>query len=136
MHSTEELAGLIDRKHRILVQLRELGRRQMELVSGRDTASLIKLLAVKQSLIAGLQTLESALSPFATEDPERREWKSSEVRSRCAGQAAECNAMLREIVSLEKQGVEQLTVHRNEIAVQLEQVHAADDVRSAYQANR
>jgi hypothetical protein len=135
MHSTELLADLIARKHRILAQLRELGRRQMDLVRGRDTATLIKLLAVKQSLISGLQTVETDLSPFMAEDPDHRVWKSAEVRSQCASQAAECNAMLREIVALEKQGVDQLTIHRNEIAEQLEYAHAAADVRSAYQAN-
>jgi hypothetical protein len=136
MDSTERLSDLIERKHRILVQLRELGRRQLDFVAGRDTASLIKLLAVKQSLIGSLQIVESELSPFVAEDPDRRVWKTSEARSRCADQASECNTILREIVSLEKQGVDQLTVHRNEIAVQLEHVHAAADVRSAYQANR
>jgi hypothetical protein len=136
MRSTEQLANLIDRKHRILVQLRDVGRRQMEFVAGRDTASLIKLLAVKQSLIGGLQAVESELAPYSAEDPDRREWKDAEARATCAGRAADCNAMLREIVSLEKQGVDQLTVHRNEIAEQLQSVHAAADVRHAYQAQR
>jgi hypothetical protein len=44
--------------------------------------------------------------------------------------------MLREIVDLEKRGVDQMTIHRNEIAEQLQQVHAAVEVRNAYQAQR
>jgi hypothetical protein len=108
----------------------------MEYVQVRDTASLIKLLAVKQSLIGGLQTVETELSPFMADDPDRRQWTSPEARTKCAGQATECNAILREIVDLEKRGVDQLTEHRNEIALQLEQTHAAEAVRSAYQANR
>jgi hypothetical protein len=108
----------------------------MESVQGRDTASLIKLLAVKQSLIGGLQAVEADLSHFSGEDPERRQWKSPDARANCAALATECNVILREIVELEKRGVAQLTVHRNEIAQQLEQTHAAVDVRNAYQANR
>jgi hypothetical protein len=136
MQSTEQLAALIGRRHQLLVQLRDVGRRQLELVAERDTASLIKLLAVKQSMIATLQTIERDLLPFAADDPEKRVWRSSDQRSKCAEQAAECNAMLREIVNVEKMGVDQMTVHRNEIAEQLQQVHSAVDVRSAYQAQR
>jgi hypothetical protein len=136
MLSTELLTDLINRKHRILVQMRDVGRRQMEFVAGRDTASLIKLLATKQNLITALQAVERELSPFSAEDPERRRWASAEARAQCAGQAAECNAMLREIVGMEKQGVDQLTSHRNEIADRLQHAHAASDVRNAYQAQR
>jgi hypothetical protein len=136
MHSTADLIDLIQRKHRVLVQLRDVGRRQMELVAGRDTASLIKLLAEKQSLISTLQGVERELTPYTREDPETRIWPSPEARSQCSARASECNTMLREIVELEKQGMELMTVHRNEIAAQLEQVHAAAEVRSAYQAQR
>jgi hypothetical protein len=108
----------------------------MELVASRDTASLLNLLARKQSLIAGLQAVERELAPHSAQPPESRHWSSDPERSRCAQQAAECNAMLREIVDLEKQSVDQMTVHRYQIAVQLQQVHSAVDVRKAYQAQR
>jgi hypothetical protein len=94
------------------------------------------LLAAKESLISALQAVESELTPFAAEDPETRAWKSPESRALCADRAAECSAMLREIVGLEKRGVDQLTMHRNEIADQLQHAHAAADVRNAYQAQR
>jgi hypothetical protein len=136
MQSTELLAAFIDRKHRILARLRDCGRRQMDFVACRDTASLLKLLAAKQALISALQAVERDLAPYSTEDPEKRAWKSQDERDRCAQQAAECNAMLREIVNLEKLGVDQMTVHRNHVAEQLQQVHAGLDVRNAYQAQR
>jgi hypothetical protein len=136
MPTTAALIDLIQRKHRVLAQLRDVGRRQMELVNGRDTASLIKLLATKQSLIVALQGVEQELTPYTREDPEQRIWPSPETRAQCSAHASECNAMLREIVELEKQGMELLTVHRNEIAAQLQQMHAAAEVRSAYQAQR
>ncbi|MEX2315928.1 MAG: flagellar export chaperone FlgN [Pirellulales bacterium] len=136
MQPTEQLVELIDRKHGILVQLRDVGRRQIDFVASRDTASLIKLLATKQSLIASLQSVERVLAPFAAQDPENRVWRSSDERSRCAQQAADCNELLREIVNLEKKGIDQMTSHRDQIAEQLQQVHSAVDVRNAYQAQR
>ena len=44
--------------------------------------------------------------------------------------------MLRDVVDLEKNSVDQMTHHRNEIAQQLQQVRNAIEVRIAYQAQR
>ncbi len=136
MQSTEKLAELIHKKHQVLVQLRDIGHRQTDLVSSGDTASLLKLLAAKQQLITALQSLERDLTPCYSEDPERRVWRTQEDRARCAQQSAECNVLLKEVVQLEKQGAERMTIRRNEVAEQLQQVHAAAQVRSAYQAQR
>jgi flagellar biosynthesis/type III secretory pathway chaperone len=136
MQITERLTELIERKHEVLTQLREVGKRQLAFVTGRDTASLIKLLAAKQSLISGLQAIERELAPFSAEHPELRIWNSVDARAQCASRAAECNTMLREIVDLDRQGVDQMTLHRNEIAEQLQEVHTAVDVRNAYRAQR
>ncbi len=120
----------------MLTQLRDIGRRQMELVDGGDIAALLALLGAKQQLIAGLQTLEQELALYYAEDPDRRVWPSPQHRAACARQAAECNALLEEIVSLEKVGAERMTERRNDVAEQLQQAHAATQVRSAYEANR
>jgi hypothetical protein len=133
---TERLFELIGRKHQVLTQLRDIGRRQMELVDGGDIAALLALLGAKQQLIAGLQTLEQELALYYAEDPDRRVWPSPQHRAACARQAAECNALLEEIVSLEKVGAERMTERRNDVAEQLQQAHAATQVRSAYEANR
>ncbi len=135
MRPTERLTELIRKKHLVLTQLRDIGRRQMELVNGGDTAALLALLGTKQQLIAGLQTLEQDLTPYYAEDADRRTWASPEHRAECARQAAECNVLLEEIVGLEKLGAEKMTVRRNEVAEQLQQAHAATQVRSAYEAN-
>jgi hypothetical protein len=134
--STERLAELIDQKREALIQLRGVGEQQSDMISQGDTTSLLKLLAVKQQWISMLQRLERELAPFYTEDPERRAWRSPQDRARCAQQAAECNALLDEIVQLEKHGAEVMTTRRNEVAQQLEQAHAAAQVRTAYQAQR
>jgi flagellar biosynthesis/type III secretory pathway chaperone len=136
MQATEQLAELIRRKHQVLMQLREIGRRQADLVSGGEIAALLKLLAGKQQLIAGLQALERELNPYYAQNPETRVWRSPADRTRCAQMADECNALLEEIVNLEKQGAEQMDIRRIDVAEQLHQAHAANHVRSAYQAQR
>lgn len=136
MQATDHLAELIRQKHQALVQLREVGRRQADLVRCGEITSLLKLLAAKQHLIAALQKLESELKPYYGEDPEKRIWASPDDRAQCAQLASECNALLEEIVALEKQGAEQMNARKNEVAEQLQQVHASSHVRNAYQAQR
>jgi hypothetical protein len=136
MRSTLRLVELIAGKHQVLLRLRELGRRQAELVASGDTTSLLKLLAVKQQVISGLQSLERDLVPFYQENPDARTWQSAEQRALCAQQSTECNELLREILNMERVSAERMTVRRNEVAEQLQHVHAAKQVRNAYEAQR
>ena len=135
-NATDRLAKLIGMKHHVLEQLRDLGQRQSNMINHGDTGSLLKLLAGKQQLISALQDLERELRPYYAEDPDSRCWRSPQDRVACAQRAAECNALLEEIVQLEKTGAEIMTARRNEVAQQLQQVHAAVHIRSAYQAQR
>jgi flagellar biosynthesis/type III secretory pathway chaperone len=135
-NSTDRLAELIEQKRHVLAELRGVGEQQSALITQGDTTSLLKLLAVKQQWISTLQRLERELAPFYAEDPNSRTWRSTQDRARCAQAAAECNTLLDEIVQLEKQGAEIMTARRNEVAQQLEQAHAAAQVRSAYWAQR
>jgi flagellar biosynthesis/type III secretory pathway chaperone len=133
MQSTEQLAALINQKHEVLVQLRAVGVRQTGLVTSGEVAALLKVLGAKQHLITRLQELEQQLKPFYAGDPDKRVWRSPDDRARCAKQAEECNVMLEEIVRLEKHGAEKMNERKNEVAQQLNQVHAAAHVRNAYQ---
>jgi len=136
MQSTEQLAALIAQKHEVLVQLRAVGVRQTGLVASGEVAALLKLLAAKQHLITRLQELERELKPYYAGDPDKRVWRSPDDRARCAKQASDCNALLEEIVQLEKLGADKMNERKNEVAQQLQQVHAATHVRSAYQAQQ
>jgi hypothetical protein len=136
MESTERLAELIAQKHRVLVQLRELCKRQMDVVASGETALLLKLLSAKQSLITALQGLELDLTRFHGDDPDARRWATPDARAACAKQAEECNCMLEEVVALEQLGAEKMTERRNAIAAQLDRVHTAAQVRSAYESQR
>jgi hypothetical protein len=136
MQSTLVLTELIRKKHQVLVQLREIGRRQTDLVTSGETSALLKLLATKQKLITGLQELEGKLRPFYAEHPDSRVWSSPAERATCAQMANECNTLLEQIVSLEKLGAEKMAARKREVAEQLQQAHAAAHVRSAYQAQQ
>ena len=133
---TTLLADLIRRKHGLLVQLRDIGQRQKEVVDRGETATLLQLLATKQNMITLLQQVECELAPFHGEDPDERRWPAADARARCAQQAAECNRLLEEIVGLERQSADRMTARRNDVAAQLKQVYAAGQARDAYKAQR
>jgi hypothetical protein len=136
MFDTQLLAELIRKKHQVLMQLREIGRRQTDLVASGEIAALLTLLGGKQQLIACLQALEAQLKPYYSQNPDTRSWRSPADRAQCAQLANECNALLEEVVSLEKSSAERMNARKSEVADQLHQAHAAAHVRSAYQAQR
>ena len=120
----------------MLLRLYELGCRQREIVNGGDMTTLLELLATKQNMISLLQQVESELAPYHAEDPDARAWASTDDRTRCARQAAECNRLLEKIVELEKQSAQRLADRRNEVAVQLQRVYSAGQARQAYEASK
>ena len=48
---TAQLSRLIQQKHGLLVQLRDLARKQLSLVDAGDMTALLRLLATKQNLL-------------------------------------------------------------------------------------
>ncbi len=130
--STTRLADLIAKRRRCLEQLSELGRRQSQLIALGNMADLMTLLAAKQQLIVALQALEVELAPFHDEDPDMRQWATSEARQRCAADADRCRQLIQDVMALEQAGERQLTVRRDETAEQLRTVAAAGRVREAY----
>jgi hypothetical protein len=129
---TDILADLIGRKHGLLLQLRDLGRRQLELIEANDLTQLLKLLASKQKLLTELQTLERHLDPFRSQDPEARVWRAADDRDRCADVASQCEAVRAEIVQSERMSEMRLTFRRDEAASRLQGVHQASQIRHAY----
>lgn len=134
--ATTRLADLIAKRRRCLEQLRDLGRRQADLIAAANMADLMRLLSAKQQLILALQALEKELAPFHDEDPDGRRWASPAARAACAADAEACRQLLQEVVSLEQAGERQMTIRRDEAATQLRAVHAAGRVRAAYERQR
>lgn len=131
---TDVLAELIGGKRACLVQLREMGRRQLELIDEGDMTTLLDVLTGKQRLLDKLQQIERALDPFRGQDPERRRWRTAEARSQCTEQLDQCERLLAEIISQEKCSEGTLLKRRDEAASRLQNAHLAGQAREAYTA--
>jgi hypothetical protein len=131
---TELLSELIGRRHACLRTLRELARQQLELIQAGELAHLLTLLGGKQRVLTDLQTTERALDPFRQQDPERRAWKSNDARQACARLAADCDSLLAEIVTEERQAEAEMARRRDETVQSLERSQASGAARGAYEA--
>jgi len=129
---TDTLAELVRTKHRCLLQLRDLGRRQSELIETGDMTALLDLLAVKQRLLLRLQQIERELEPFRGQDADGRHWRSLQDRQACVERLRQCEGLLAEIVAREKSSESTLKGRRDEAAAKLHGVHDAETARGAY----
>jgi len=134
--STTKLADLIDKRHRCLLQLRDLGHKQGELIAAGEMGPLLRLIAAKNQLIAALQSIEQALAPYHDQDPEQRDWASSAARAHCADQVNTCQQLLEEVMELERRNEQSMIERRDQVATQLQAAQAAGAARGAYQAHQ
>jgi hypothetical protein len=131
---TNLLADLVRAKHTCLVQLRDMGRRQLELVDEGNMTALLDVLSAKQRPLVELQRIEKALDPFRSQDPQQRCWRTAEDRAACADCLRQCDDLLAEIVGQEKRSEAALARRRQETAIQLSGVHLAGQALGAYAA--
>jgi flagellar biosynthesis/type III secretory pathway chaperone len=131
---TQALTQLLAKKCELLLQLRQLGIRQAELIGAGDLGQLLNLLGVKQRVLANLQSTERQLDPFRLQSPEKRQWVNADARRRGAELAETCERLLAEVIQSEKLSEQQLVLRRDEAASQLHAVHHAAQARSAYSA--
>lgn len=134
--ATDNLAQLIRKKHRVLMQLRDIGLRQQQAVADKATSNLLQLLGAKQHLIAALQMVERSLRPYQAEDPESRVWRSAEERAACAQQQAECQQLLAEVMQLERDQEAKMIERRDDVAAQLRRANSAHQAVDAYAQHR
>ncbi|MBN1853575.1 MAG: flagellar export chaperone FlgN [Pirellulales bacterium] len=131
---TDKLSKLIDAKHQCLVQLLDLGEQQAKLIDCGDMGQILKLLALKQHVIASLQSVETHLVPFRNEEPKERVWRDPFDRNRCAAVAEACRQLLNEIVQQEKLNESRMKKRRDATAAELQHAHTANRAREAYSA--
>jgi hypothetical protein len=129
---TDTLSQIVTERHGCLRQLAELGLRQLDAVRAHDMNRLMSLLATKQKLLVGLQTLERQLDPFRRQDPAQRAWVSPQARGRCAQLAAESETLLAQIVRQEIESEQEMHKHHDASAQRLQAAHAAAMAQSAY----
>jgi len=119
-----------------LLQLRDLGHKQAELIAKGDMPPLLRLLGAKNQLIVAMQTIEQELHPFYKQNPEDRTWATPAARRKCADQAGQCRQLLDEVMQLEQDNEKQMTVRRDQVASQLQAAQVASTARGAYQAQQ
>jgi hypothetical protein len=130
--STEQLATLIRRKAELLGLLKQFTERQMTVIAQEDTGLLLRLLAGKQTLVDQLQAVERDLAPFRDQDPEQRFWRRPEDRLECQQLATRCEALIREILDLDRRGEGELIRRRDAAAELLAGLHDSAHAQRAY----
>jgi hypothetical protein len=134
--ATEQLADLITKRRLCLMKLRDLGRKQTELIAAGEMGALLRSFTAKNQWIVAVQAIEKELAPFHAQDPDERDWASSMEREQCAQQANDCQSLLDEIMQLERENEQRMTERRDQVAQQLQSAHAAGAARAAYQAQQ
>lgn len=129
---TADLAALIDSRLAVLVQLLALARRQAAVIGENDLTTLLSVLAGKQTLVTELQALDRQLAPYQKQLPQSRQWSTDAERTRCQQQAARCEAVLREILVIEKQAEDQMTQQRDAVAQRLATFNQSANAARAY----
>ena len=131
---TDILMQLVRARYTCLVQLRDLGRRQTELIGEDNVTGLLDVLSVKQKPLSDIQRIEKALNPYREQDPEQRLWQSHDDREACARLVQQCELLLKEIVVQEKRCEETMVQKRDATAIRLQQLRSAGQAQGAYTA--
>ena len=131
---TDALADLVRARHACLTRLRDLGSEQIGLIEGGNITALLDVLSAKQRPLSDLRRIERALDPFRGQDPESRRWSAPGKRAVCARLAAQCDALLGEIVRQERQCEAAMIRRRDETADRLQQFRQAGQACGAYAA--
>ncbi len=134
--STEQLARLVALKRDLLEQFRQLSRKQWDWITSDQTDRILSVLAAKEQLLRRLQELERQLDPFRHEDPEQRQWRSPEARWQCQQLAAQCAALLDEILLWEQRGTQEMARRRDQAAAELQQWHKHAEAAQAYESEQ
>lgn len=131
---TDVLAHWISKKLAVLEQLRDLSRRQTDLIADGDIQRLLGLLSAKQALLGELQKIQRHLDPFRRDDPDARHWRSPRDRQLCRQQAERCESLLGEIMLVERQSELEMTRRRDKVVTQLQETHCSAEASRAYMA--
>jgi flagellar biosynthesis/type III secretory pathway chaperone len=129
---TDLLVELIGKKLAIVEQLRDLSRRQSDLIADGDIQRLLSVLSAKQTLLSELQKVQQRLEPFRKQDPESRRWRSQPDRQRCRTLVERCEALLGEIMLIEKQSESEMAQRRDAALSRLQESHSSAEATRAY----
>ncbi|MBL8889771.1 MAG: hypothetical protein JNL67_07310 [Planctomycetaceae bacterium] len=133
--TTERLAHLVHQKSILVRELHKLVSKQQTMIRNQEV-DLIPLLAVKQRVLETLNEVDRAMDPFRQQDPDRRIWKSTEVRNACRDEADQCESLFRQVLLIENDCSMVLQQQQQKTREQLQGAVAAGQVSRAYQQNQ
>jgi len=129
---TDLLTELIGKKLAVLEQLRDLSRRQSDLIADDNIQRLLSLLSSKQKLLNELQKIQKRLEPFREQDPQSRRWRRPADRERCRQLVERSEALLGEIMLVERQSESEMARRRDHAMAQLQKVNSSAAATRAY----
>lgn len=129
---TDNLHDLMANKVDVLEQLCELARQQSSVTGMGDADLLLSFLARKQPLMDRLAELQEGLSIYAHDDPEQRLWRTDQLRMICRTASDRCQLLLSEILLLEKQSLDEMSMRRDALAAHLQDGRDGSSASQAY----
>lgn len=130
--STGRLSELAEQKLHMLLQLRELSLDQTQLAGTHRVDDLLSLLSRKSEVIDSLRSIQEALIPFQSQDPETRQWTCESDRAKCREVLAQSERLIAELLVIDNQTLGEMTQQREIIGQQLNQFASAEAILEAY----
>lgn len=130
--STHRLSQLVNQKTRLVTELHRVLTKQREMIDAEEV-DLLSLLAIKQRLLEALTLVDRQMDPFRAQDPDRRDWPTVEERHRCRDEAEQCEALFREVKSMEDYCMKKMQELQDRTQEQLQGVNSARQAAQAYQ---
>lgn len=131
---TERLYDLIAERLKVVEALGLLSANQAALCHGDTVESMLGIIGRRESIVERLQAIQEQLRPYQADDPERRQWISSERREECRKLSHRTDAILKEVMLSDNQILEQMQQQRDAIAVELRNGKDSQLAQQAYES--
>jgi len=127
----------LDREEEIYASLRDLSRRQGEIIEQEEgVETLMEVLARKQALINEIETIEDDLAPVKEAWEQTRETQERSVREEVEERVARLQTVLAELLELEEKGRSLLERQQQAVASEIKKVGRNREAHQAYGGSR
>ena len=140
MMTAEDVGRLktgLEREERIYLDLRDLSRRQGEIIEHEEgVEALLEVLGRKQVLISEIETIEDEVSPIKQAWEETRETHGQRVRREIEERVTRLQAVLAELLELEDKARTLLQRQQHELAGEIRKISRSREAHQAYGGGR
>ncbi len=131
---TDLLFQLIEKRFHLAAALCQLAEAQYSAAAQDDIDVTLGFLTRKQAILGDLSVIQQQLQPYMNDDPDSRQWRCADLRSRCQQLSGEGSRFLKEAAQLEENTLQKFTTKREAIAAQLQDGRDSILASSAYTA--